>query len=511
MTSAVEPDVGLRATTRQVAVFEGWRLLKHPINLLGAAISIAVFLLTTWDSAPVFDRDVISLVGCCLALTATALLTAESVASRDDTYDAAELVEPKPLDRDHRLVGLSLALWAPVLLSLLVVSCGLLWLATDSPVGSIPWFELAGAPAMVALGHIAGVAVGRWLRFPLAGVITVLVIGGIYVLERACIGCSGILPLPSPFLPWHASVYDLPQTAGRLAPVHLAYVLGFTILLAGVASRRWRIALVSTVVAAGAAVGLTGTPDDAETIVARADAWATTAPLTCETRDGVEYCALPGFEGWIERWDEVVDGVGAVVPQPLPITEIRQGFDIFDAPSSAATVWVGTRWTRTGHPSPVAGDLAASLVAPTLGLPTSVQEAHALQPDLPACMRQSSVSLIGEARAPTSVLVTALATPSTGSYVRTRIRESESEEQFGRVLVSAGELDLVDAILDHPRSDVTAVLNDRWSELLDPNTSSSQLAAWFGEPPPERAEPQFQLNPEHCECNPGGGFSCTSR
>ncbi|MGI8515839.1 MAG: hypothetical protein ACR2NT_12075 [Acidimicrobiia bacterium] len=500
----------MRASRWRLAAFEGHRLLTHPLNLAGAAISIAVFLLTTWDSAPVFDRDVITLVGCCLALTATALLTAESVASRDDIYEAVEMVDSKPMDRDHRLIGLSLALWAPVLLALVVVCCGLLWFATDSPAGSTPWLELAGAPAMVAFGHVGGVAVGRWLRFPLAGTITVLVIGGIYVLERACIGCSGILPLPSPFLPWHASVYDLPQTAGRLAPVHLAYVLGFATLLAGVASRRWRIALVATVVAAGAVVGLTGTPDDAETIVARADAWATTAPLICETRD-VVYCALPGFEGWIEHWDEVVDGVGAVVPEPLPIAEIRQGFDIFDAPSSAVTVWVGTRWTRTGHPSSVAGDLAASLAAPTLGLPTSVQEAHALQPDLPACMRQSSVSLIGEARAPTSVLVTALATPSTGSYVRTRIRESEFEEQFGRVVVSAGELDLVDAILDHPRSDVTAVLNDRWSDLLDPNTSSSQLAAWFGEPPPERAEPQFQLNPEHCECNPGGGVSCSSR
>ena len=298
------------ASVWQVAVFEGRRLLRHPLNLFGMVLSLAVFWLATRGTAPVLERDVIILVGSSLALAATALLTAETAASRNDRYDTAEVVEPTPADPDHWFVGMAVAAWAPVGLSLTVLALGLLWLYTDSPAGSIPWFELAGAPAVVALGHTIGVVIGRWVRILLAGPIAILIVGGIYVLREACIGCEGVVPPPSPFLPWHGSQYDLPQTAGRLEPVHLLYIVGLTVLFAAVAARRWKTAALSALIAAAAAIGLTGTPNDGEAIVARGNQWATRVDPVCETRNSVEYCALPGFAVWVDRWEQELLGNG---------------------------------------------------------------------------------------------------------------------------------------------------------------------------------------------------------
>lgn len=476
--------------------------------MVGLVVALLIFWEATRTWAPVLERDLITLVGCCLVLAFTALLTAETVASRDYRYDADEVVGPKPLDIDHRLSGVVMAVWAPVTLSLCVVAVGLLWLHVDSPAGSIPWFELAGAPAVVAVGHVAGAAIGRWLRFPLAGLIVVLVIGGIYALKLACVGCSGVVPAPSPFLPWHASEQDLPQTAGRLAHVHLMYVAGMVVLFGALAARHWRIAILATFVVAGTAIGLASTPNDVETIQARAAEWAMSADLECELRDGVEYCALPGFTGWIDRWEQVVDGVSEVVPENLLVTRVRQRLNSNDGPSSTSAVWVGTRWTRSSLPNHNASDLAASLIAPTLGLPTSTDDAFALQQDLPVCMRPRFVELSGQARAPVSVLVSALASPSAETYVRNRIAQSENNEVFGYVLVSAAELNLVISILEQSPDEVKMVLDEHWPAIKDPNTSSAELAAWFNESPPNTAGPQFRPDPQHCECTADGGVTC---
>src|SRR5690606_356348 len=80
--------------------------------------------------------------------------------------------------------------------------------------------------------------------------------------------------------------------------------------------------------------------------------------------------------------------------------------------------------------------------------------------------------------------------------------------QFGQIEVSEEEAELALQISGRPEDDILAVLHPSWQELNDPETTSGELAAWFGLPAPSVTEGST-YDSMQCECTPDGGVSCT--
>lgn len=86
-----------------VAIYEGLRLVRHPLNVVGAAGSLVLIWRFIGDTAPVLPRDSVYLAGAMLPLAATVFFTANLAAMR--WRHIPELLESLPTSVLRRLVG----------------------------------------------------------------------------------------------------------------------------------------------------------------------------------------------------------------------------------------------------------------------------------------------------------------------------------------------------------------------------------------------------------------------
>ena len=184
-----------------------------------------------------------------------------------------------------------------------------------------------------------GIAIGSWLRHPLASLLVVLVLGFI---EVGLVRNWGFLftgPIGWLF-PWRFDSYELSSSPGLLVPdppaLHTVELAGLLVVLMAaallpVARRRGALAVLAS---AGLVIaGWTGWVQSrpvAMSQVARMVYQDTHPALAeqCVRRVRVRYCYYPAFKSWVDRWSPVVTGVLALVPGgPSRALVVRQVVD----------------------------------------------------------------------------------------------------------------------------------------------------------------------------------------
>ncbi len=271
-----------RPTVLALARVEGLRLLRHPVLLAGAALS--VLFAVTFSRASDIGGDYFLLAGPALLPLALATLVAVNLAAlRSRRSDTEELYASLSARAGARtLAHLVSIAWPAAFAAGLVAAQFLYFGAADGlvvdPDGrqEIPSiFELAQGPAAVALLGILGLALARWVPYlPVAPVLSV----GLLVVEMPLTtwnipgAKAWLAPIVNPAIATEGASWpcatgqDWPCTLDRFASGsvgwHLLYLLGVATVLAALAWLRHRggTRLLLGLAAAGAvAAGVGGT------------------------------------------------------------------------------------------------------------------------------------------------------------------------------------------------------------------------------------------------------------
>lgn len=330
-TPWVEPRLSDSSTVFALAHFEGRMMIRHPVTLLGAAASAALAIFELRDEAPVLNRASVTLAWTMLPLAiAVALVAGWAVlraAGRSDTQPPAVM----PLGMDRRMAGIVVGLAFPAALALLLQLSVLVWLLSQDPVTSVIWSEFLTGPAYIVFAGTWSATFARWLPHPATPLFGVLTLTGLMIVFPyrqenwgSNIGIEWLSPLawPQDIIPY--------EVAFRPADLHLGYLIGLGLILSGIAMLgRWVTAW--SVLTAGALVAVTfgiaqlGPIEDTRQLEAMSRLVGDQADLTCETHNEVEYCAMPGYQGWIEEWVAASRPVLAAAPSDsLAGIEFRQ-------------------------------------------------------------------------------------------------------------------------------------------------------------------------------------------
>ncbi len=495
--------IGSCQVVGQIAVFEGLRLLRSPVVWLATAASGVIVWLAWRGNPDVLDWQSVAIAGSCLPLTAVAFLKAHGAATRDRSFEVEEITEVPPTDVNRRMLGVAAAGWGPVVLSVGVVAFGVILNSLGDPAGAFRVVELLVGPAVVALGQTAGTALGRWAPHPLVAPLA-LVLGTTLFLVPNLLPGARTIPAASPFLPWREPYTDWVQGEPREPLVHLLYLAGLIGVTTGVAARCYRLILGGGVAAVAAALVLAGIPTGGEDVGLAIEEWGASQPRVCRDYQGVQVCAIEGYEPWFDDWSETLDTLRNLVPTQLGVKEVQQTTSYQFDDRNPAVAYVGGSWE--GSVSPEARDLAIQVLAPELGLPGTPGEAAQLNTEVPACMaRVLPMAVSGQARGVGFLVLSELAVPGS-------LRENifVGPVRFGHIEVSQGEAALALRIAERPRNEVVATLHAHWDQLADPATTTGTLAGWFGlEPPQTLSSSSFEEMT--CVCSPDGGVSCSSK
>lgn len=243
------------AAVRELAWIEGIRLVRHPIFLAGAALSV-VFALTYAPQADVGGRYFVLMGPAALPLALAALVVSNLAALRSRRGDTGELYRSLAAPAHVRTVAHLLAAGCGALACAALVGAGFAaygaWEGlVVTPLGdrAVPsLFELAQGPvAVLALGAL-GVALARWLPFlPVAGVaaVALLVVEIPFALWNLQSGYVWLAPLVNtarvgadsswPCAPDQAWPCFLDRFATDSAAWHLVYLAGLALALAAAA------------------------------------------------------------------------------------------------------------------------------------------------------------------------------------------------------------------------------------------------------------------------------------
>jgi hypothetical protein len=483
---------------RELARFEGHRQLKSPLLWIALAVSLGLAWLSVNDDPATLWARSVTVAGLCLPLAVAALLLANTAALRDRSSRTGETLDVPPTGREARMLGLIAGSWLATLFGVVVVVVGMTLSLVDDPAGSFLIPELLVGPLLIPLGQSLGVALGRWIPNPLAAPLALVVLAGLFLVKDFWPG-ERTIPAPSPFLPWRSAYTDWVQGEPRLPVVHIGYLIGLTALFTAIAARSWKTMAAAGLLIIGMAVPLASIDTAGEDVSAAVVEWAEEQPQTCEVHGTVEYCAIQGYEPWIDDWAQVVDRVQSLVPQTLGVEQIAQSPNGLDSHNDQdpAVAHVDGR---------LGGDraLVEQVLAPELGLPGTGGESAAMNSALPACMASIlPVYVSGEARAVAYLVLTEQAAPGaieTGGFGGTY--------QFGQIEVSEEEAELAGQISARPEDEILSILHPAWQRLQDPETTSADFAAWFGFPAPQIGDGSLYESMQ-CECTGDGGVACT--
>jgi hypothetical protein len=483
---------------RELAMFEGRRQLKSPLLWIALAASLTLVWLTVNDEPATLWARSATVAGSCLPLAVAALLLGNTAALRDRSSRTGETLDVPPIGWNARMLGLIAGCWLATLFGGVVLVVGMILSLMDDPAGSFLIPELLVGPLLIPLGQSLGVALGRWIPNPLTAPLVLIVLAGLFLVKDFWPG-ERTIPAASPFLPWRSAYTDWVQGEPRLPVVHIGYLIGLTALFTAVAARSWKTMTAAGLLVVGMVVPLASLDTAGEAVSAAVLDWADEQPQTCEVLGTVEYCAIQGYEPWIDDWAQVVDRVQSLVPDTLGVEQIAQspnGLDSHNDQDPAVAHIDG----RLG------GDraLVEQVLAPELGLPGTGGEAASMNSALPACMASIlPVYVSGEARAVAYLVLTELAVPGsieTGGFGGTY--------QFGQIEVAEEEAELAGQISARPEDEILSILHPAWQELQNPETTSADLAAWFGLPAPTVGDGSMYES-MRCECTGDGGVSCT--
>jgi hypothetical protein len=175
------------AVARRLAASESYRLLRHPVMLLG----FGLWIVPTSDA---FIRGDILVVQASELLNALAffpgipaLIAAHMVATRDRRAGTLDLLGTTPARAEERVRALCLATFAPAALALVLNTAQVAVLATTDSFAVTPsvWHVLQ-APLAVLGACLLGTMVGVWAPTAVAPVITMVLMVAVHaaVAER---------------------------------------------------------------------------------------------------------------------------------------------------------------------------------------------------------------------------------------------------------------------------------------------------------------------------------------
>jgi len=462
------------------------------------------------DNGSTWDRYVQLAPWFAYPLVGMSVLTAHRAVTRARRDHADELFDTCPTDAATRTVGFLLSAVTPILILAVYLSLLFSINVVRSPhlYGPLSRDNLADVLAAVALGAggiTLGVALGRWLRFALAPVVTLVVVLGV-ALHLNSIGDPG-------WNPWAAlstapAVPDpAPLFIDRAAWWHLAWVVALTGVVGALALARHRrdskvlgVGLGAALVAIISIVGITRSPADAELIASRI-----TDPghhQRCSAAGGaVRVCV---YREYGEALDQVIDGVGPIaraLPSTVSPITLRQRLNgqLGDL-QPAVRRRIGTALPAAADGEVTLGfdisamnDAGFDVAFAALGLPT--------EPD----HRRIPAVAAGQARGVVALWLAARGmTPDEARSVATS-RNPGSPDAFERgmpeddpcdtpsVVWSAQDLHAARALIALPATQVAPVVISGWDRWKDPASGTDELLAALGLPgvaPFDHVEPR---------------------
>lgn len=510
-----------------LARFEAKRAATHPLSWIGVAGSL--WLMWTWFGrvAPVLERDSIFVAGSLMPLAATTGLVTFYASLRDRSN--SELSDALPVGENQRTLALAASTVGPLILALLLTAAGVTYLLTGSPIGSLDWLELAAGPAMVVLFGVGGVLLATLFPHPVAGPLALLIVG--YLQALASPDASLFSGIPSTNIEWlapwmpPATYVPVGELRDRPDLFHLVGLGAMTAVFV-VGAIRGRRSLWARVVGIAVLVaGLALASNAIEPFVGSSFDWvAASEDQMCESRDGIDYCHYPGYEDWVDRWQQTISQVSATAPATLERVVQRPSFiswspDVSLGDPSVAAV-TRQSWDRPGVRPDKAFALAMKASGTAIGLPAAIQLRPYTEEEIAAAtigepepevieeaMRAEGVpfscSAIDQARGAVSVWFAASALEGGEAALAKSLNTNRTWTWPGSVAdwfdppaflgAQSGELAL--AMLALPVDDVRATIFDRWDEIRDPSTSLGDLAGWLDLPAPVATTPELGNNP----------------
>lgn len=517
----------------ELARFEALRMLRHPLTWAGTVGSLYVMWTLFWDEGPLLERDSIVLAGAMLPLAATTLLVAFYSILRQRA--TPELLSAQPVDRNLRLVGVQLGTLGPGLAGLAVMAIGIVYLLLGDPIGRLLWWELLSGFVMIPAAGVVGTALARWLPHPIVAPVALVGLGVVQFWASPGFEVFDGFPWSEYvdadvewLAPWMVidGFAPLDVIGDRPAFLHLLYLVLFALVVAYLTQERIQARVVSRVaVAAGFVVAL----GVVSVVIADDEAdvfeWpAATDAQVCRVDDGVKYCAFRFYEGWIPRWQSTVASVDELAPVDLDRVVQRPhniGWDDDSGLGNRTGLALTTlEWDRPGATPGQQFPLALMAAQTSVGLPAAAQlrtyteaeidEILEQNPDASQGLRdalaseeiETSCSGLGQARTVAAVWLAGSATPDGARVIDWVLKRRPDFDQFSTayidpshrlgVIVGRPDAELAHRLLAMPEEDVHPTLMENWEDLLDPQTTSADLASWFGLPEPDEVELDFE-------------------
>ncbi len=262
ITSASAPrvadDAPVRRLAREIAFVEARRLVSNPLVLLGVALYIAMIAVSS-GSGPGSGYDGL-VTGPTFFLGVFTYFAAHLGATRPRRHHCTDQHAALPAPPVARTAGLCLAAFAPALLAVALSATTMAWYAAGRV--TLPVWpsagELSAGPLTVLGAALLGTMVARWLPFPTAPVLVIVVVVAVtFALNEAAGGRYSML---SPYTTF--SVYVPDGSWGGHSPGSPAWHAVYLAALCGMAAagallrdaRRWQLALSAGAALTGVAV-----------------------------------------------------------------------------------------------------------------------------------------------------------------------------------------------------------------------------------------------------------------
>ncbi len=560
---------------------EAIRLLRNPLVLLGAVASAALVGWNSWGTVPKWWVWDVQLGSSLLVLAATTLLACHLAAGRVSRDGATALYESYSMSATTRAAAHLIGLAGPLLLAVVVEGAAVAWLDFLGPVGSPRLGVLAQGLLLVVLAGALGTALGGALPNPATAVFAIVLLG---IVEWDLLIPFGVQvavpPATAWFFPWTQPVLSgyLPGPIATIPPAtHLAWLAALTgvAACAGLCRASWRtrrlsgtrggsrsaaVALAACVAAGGWSGWTLGHQPTAS--VTAGLAYTITHPAKteqCQTRQGVRYCAYPGFGPDVARWAAVVNGVLGLLPAPpaarLTVRQVVDGAVFQSGPGEIDPALQGQPGQTLKLPKQVGRFVAAEGTDPALvpgssyppvyadldwsagtaagqyqlglaeqtawwvaGLPTTQRRVYETTPEETGMLTSSCVP-VGQAREAIAIWLAASATPGSraaflageayvggsgvsGGALRTTVgwvagwSGVPTAGYLASLQATAQGAALADAMLRLPRQRVESALATDWPGWLRATATDKQLAAALGVPlPPASPVDKSMIDP----------------
>lgn len=514
MGRARGPDVGdaprrpgsgatAAAVARALGRVETRELSRSPWFGVGFGFCVLVFLLFgfVWaaeDSGTWAEQLQLSswfaypMVG----MVVLALHRAVTRAARDG---ADEVFDACPTGPPTRTAGFLLAAVLPVTaLAVFLVALGFAVEADSKglfgPIGADSVADIAAAIVLGAGGVALGVALGRWVRFALAPVVAVVVVGfaGIQLNVQGGSGWNPLVPLST------APAVDGTPPVFTDRPVwwHLLWVVGLTVVV-GVAAlarhRRDRTVAVAGAVAAAVvlAAGIGATRPLSPTAAARIAAVVANpeASQECAASGSVEVCVFPPYRALLGPVTDRVAPIAEVLPSDLAPLTLRQVFEdgLHELPPEVRRRLTEADLLRPDHEVPLGFDTGAidtsgpDLAFAAVGLPS--QAGDDLLPTVVAGQARGVVAIWLATRG-LDAEATAAASTSPAPQAPDAFDRGSTELaevcNVPAVVWSAQDLAASRSVLELPEAAVTRVIRSDWQRWADPDTGTDELLSALG-------------------------------